>query len=87
MKQPGIVSGIERSISPPPVIGHAQLTNMALAYQAMADCEAASENMPRLGVFYGPSGFGKSVGAAFAAARFGTCGSFSICFTSPKNRL
>lgn len=53
-----------------PVTGHAQLTNMALAYQTMADCAAASENMPRLGVFYGPSGFGKSVGAAFTAARF-----------------
>ncbi len=54
----------------PPVVGHAQLTNMALAYQAMAECDAASENMPRLGVFYGPSGYGKSVGAAFTAARF-----------------
>ena len=56
--------------APPRVTGHAQLTNMALAYQTMADCESASENMPRLGVFYGPSGFGKSVGAAFTAARF-----------------
>ena len=53
-----------------PAIGHAHLTNMSLAYQTLADCTAASENMPRLGVFYGPSGYGKSVGAAFTAARF-----------------
>ena len=53
-----------------PAIGHAQLTNMSLAFQTMSDCRAATENMPRLGVFHGPSGYGKSVGAAFTAARF-----------------
>ena len=49
----------------------AELTNMGLAFQAMSEAVAASANMPRLGVFYGPSGYGKSVGAAFTSGRFG----------------
>ncbi|WJY18692.1 ATP-binding protein [Alteriqipengyuania flavescens] len=55
---------------PPRGAGQAHLTNMTLARQAMVDCTSVGENMPRLGLFYGPSGYGKSVGAAFVAARF-----------------
>lgn len=54
-----------------PPIGHAQLTNMALALQTLVDCVEAGDNSPRLGLFYGFSGYGKSVGAAFAGARTG----------------
>lgn len=54
-----------------PPIGHAQLSNMRLALQTLVDCVEAGEHSPRLSLFYGFSGFGKSVGAAFAAARTG----------------
>lgn len=49
--------------------GHAQLTNMRLALQTLMDCTEAGEELPRLGLFYGFSGYGKSVSAAFAAAK------------------
>lgn len=52
--------------------GHAQLRNMALAYSTLMDCMEAGEASPRLGLFYGFSGYGKSVGAAFATARTGS---------------
>ena len=54
-----------------PAIGRAHLTNMALAYRTLADCmEQHPSSSTRLGVLYGPSGYGKSVAAAFTAARF-----------------
>ncbi len=50
-------------------VGHAQLTNMSLALRTLMDCHHAGESSPRMGLFYGYSGYGKSVAAAFAAAR------------------
>jgi DNA transposition AAA+ family ATPase len=47
----------------------AQLTNMALALRTLIECHLAGDSSPRLSVFYGPSGFGKSVAAGFAAIR------------------
>lgn len=49
--------------------GQAQLTNMGLALRTLMDCMAVGRDSPRLGLLYGYSGYGKSVGAAFAAAR------------------
>lgn len=66
MEQPIPTPAAERA-SP---VGRAHLANMSLAYQTMLDCVNAGESMPRLGVLYGPSGYGKSVAAAFVAARF-----------------
>ena len=71
MKHESTITAATRTEADIPVGGHAQLTNMALAFGAMADCmNEPATSSTRLGVFYGPSGFGKSVGAAFAAARF-----------------
>lgn len=53
-----------------PLRGRAQLTNMSLAYQAVIDCVNAGPSLPRLGVLYGPSGYGKSVAAAHVAGEF-----------------
>lgn len=47
----------------------AQLINMRLGLATMLDCQDAGEGSPRLGLFYGPSGYGKSVAAATVAAR------------------
>lgn len=47
----------------------AQLTNMRLALATMMECQEAEEGSPRIGVFYGPSGYGKSYAAAHIAAR------------------
>lgn len=52
-----------------PATGHAQLTNMRLGLQTYVTCADAAPGLPRLGVFHGPSGFGKSVAAAFVAQR------------------
>lgn len=52
-------------------LGQAQLTNMALCLRTMLDCRDADEGSPRLGLFYGFSGYGKTVAAAFTAARTG----------------
>lgn len=54
-----------------PGSGHAQLTNMQLALETLLACDEAGENSPRLGLFYGFSGYGKTVAAAFSAARTG----------------
>ncbi len=54
---------------PDQVPGQAQLTNMSLALQTLIECKNAGENLPRLGLLYGFSGYGKSVASAFAAAR------------------
>jgi DNA transposition AAA+ family ATPase len=48
----------------------AQLTNMSLALRTLLDCIEAPEGSPRLGVFYGPSGYGKTIAAGFCASRF-----------------
>lgn len=52
-----------------PAAGHAQLTNMRLALKTYIDCEEAGEGSPRMGLLYGPSGYGKSVASAFTASR------------------
>lgn len=49
--------------------GSARLTNMSLALKTMMDCLEVHDSSPRFSVFYGPSGYGKSVSAAFTAAR------------------
>lgn len=48
----------------------AQLTNMRLGLATMLRCQEAPLGSPRLGLLYGPSGYGKSVAAATIAARF-----------------
>lgn len=61
---PGLPGGSE------PIEGRqAPLTNMQLALRTLMDCMAVGRDSPRLGMLYGYSGYGKSVGAAFAAAR------------------
>lgn len=52
-----------------PAAGFAQLTNMRLGLQTFLDCETAGTGCPRIGLLYGPSGFGKSVAMAFTAQR------------------
>lgn len=59
------------SRAPSSLGGHAQLMNMQLALETLLACDQAGENSPRLGLFYGFSGYGKTVSAAFAAARTG----------------
>jgi len=49
----------------------ADLTNMSLALKTLLDVQDAGERSPRLAIFYGPSGYGKTVAAAFAAAHTG----------------
>lgn len=51
--------------------GYAPLTNMALMLRTLVDVREANEETQRFGVFYGDSGIGKSVAAAFTAARSG----------------
>lgn len=46
----------------------AQLTNMRLCLATLLECQEASDGSPRMGLFYGPSGFGKSYAAAHATA-------------------
>lgn len=55
-----------RGIDPP-----AQLTNMRLGLATMLECQDAGDGSPRLGLFFGPSGYGKSYAAAAIAARLG----------------
>lgn len=47
--------------------GPAQLTNMRLALSTMLAAKDAGEGSPRLTLFYGHSGYGKSVSAAYVA--------------------
>lgn len=54
-----------------PEHNHAQLTNMALCLKTLIDCRESDNPSARLGIFHGFSGYGKSVGAAFAAGRTG----------------
>lgn len=51
--------------------GHAPLTNMSLALRTIMECEEAGSDSPRMGLFYGYSGYGKTVAASFVAARTG----------------
>lgn len=53
-----------------PASSPAQLTNMRLAMSTLLSCERAVEGLPRMALFYGPSGYGKSVAAAYVAAHF-----------------
>lgn len=48
--------------------GRPSLTNMRLCMTAMLKCHDAPLGVPRMGLFYGPSGYGKSFGAAYVAA-------------------
>jgi len=48
----------------------AQLTNMRLAMTAMLKIAEAPPGVPRLGLFFGQSGYGKSVAAAHISAHF-----------------
>jgi len=52
-----------------PRIGYAQLTNMKLGLRTYMDCAEADPALPRIGLLYGPSGYGKSVAMAFTAQR------------------
>ncbi|HEX8224485.1 MAG TPA: ATP-binding protein [Allosphingosinicella sp.] len=52
-----------------PATGFAQLTNMGLGLRTYLDCAEARMGLPRIGVLYGPSGYGKSVAMAFTAQR------------------
>jgi DNA transposition AAA+ family ATPase len=52
---------------PPP--GPAQLTNMNLALRTYLDCAEAGAGLPRIGLLYGPSGYGKTVAMGFTAQR------------------
>ena len=52
--------------------GHAPLTNMRLALHTIMECEEAGpDSSTRLGLFYGFSGYGKTVAASFVAASTG----------------
>jgi DNA transposition AAA+ family ATPase len=55
----------------PAAVGHAQLTNMSLGLKTFMDCAEAAPGLPRIGLFHGPSGYGKSVSMAFTAQRSG----------------
>lgn len=51
--------------------GQAQLTNMALCLKTLIDCRESDNPSARMGIFHGFSGYGKTVAAAFSAARTG----------------
>lgn len=55
--------------TPPP--GKAHLTNMTLCLRTLLDCRESENPSARMGLFYGFSGYGKTVAAAFASARTG----------------
>ena len=60
------------AVSPPrQTVGYAPLANMSLALRTLTDCIDAGDHRPRMGLFYGYSGYGKTVGAAFTAAQTG----------------
>lgn len=57
---------------PAPVTGSwAPLTNMTLAMTTMHRLENAADGVPRMGLFYGPSGYGKTTAAAYVTANSG----------------
>ena len=49
----------------------AKILNMELAMRTLIECVQAPGDLPSMGLFYGPSGYGKSVACAFAAASTG----------------
>lgn len=51
--------------------GNAQLTNMSIAVKAALDVQAAAHLSSRIALFYGPSGYGKTVAAAYVAVQLG----------------
>ncbi|NVK42140.1 MAG: ATP-binding protein [Oceanospirillaceae bacterium] len=51
-------------------VGIAGITNVALCHQAIQRAFAREAHLPGMAVFYGPSGYGKSVAASFAANKF-----------------
>ena len=54
----------------PANVGHAPLANMSRCLQTMMDLMEAPETSPRIGTFFGFSGYGKTTAAAYTAARF-----------------
>lgn len=54
----------------PTDIGNAPLSNMLLCYNTMLNLMESGASSPRIGLFYGFSGYGKTTAAAFTAARF-----------------
>lgn len=58
------------TVSAAPSSEPARLTNMKLGLTTMLDLQDAAPGSPRMGLLYGPSGYGKSVTAAFLAATF-----------------
>lgn len=62
------------SVNPPAVHGGggiAQIANVAQCYQAIVRTKDRNVMLPGLAVFYGPSGFGKSVAANYVANKTG----------------
>lgn len=51
-------------------IGIAGITNVALCHQAIQRAFAREAHLPGMAVFYGPSGYGKSVAASYSANTF-----------------
>lgn len=49
--------------------GIAKITNVAVCLQALDFTQNRKQNLPGIAVFYGPSGFGKSMGAAYVGNR------------------
>ena len=48
----------------------APLTNLALAAEVLTRCTSVGQASPRIGVLYGPSGYGKTTAAGFARNMF-----------------
>lgn len=61
---------IRDDLAPSSDVGTAPLANMGLCLQTMLDLTEAAETSPRIGLFFGFSGYGKTTAAAFTAARF-----------------
>jgi SpoVK/Ycf46/Vps4 family AAA+-type ATPase len=55
--------------APPETKGWAKLANMELALRTMLAAEYAGPGAPRLALFYGPSGVGKTFAAAYVTAQ------------------
>lgn len=68
MNAPAIQQSLDLGTPPP---GRAHLTNMTLCLRTLLDCCESENPSARMGLFYGFSGYGKTVAAAFASARTG----------------
>lgn len=62
---------LQRQTSADPAPGRTNLTNMALCLGTLESCRDVGPGAPRMGLFYGFSGYGKTISAAFAAAQTG----------------